>query len=273
MLLLGFLGETTHSKKNKNIITGKKTMVDFKKHMKKEKGKVSKPKKETSNVSAMEQEVNADLPETRIQDVYKNDKSIQLTLENATVIKGNLNKPYHSKEYDSYSSSITIEISEDLKKALYDLLASHFKNQKGLQMALENFLTKKVSQLDNGVQAIYASVKWVKANGKLTLSKALPVSGISGKFPFSFIGDIRIGIVYSIQHTFSIYLNGVIVHEVLKQESDFVGFSADSEFNPSVEVSEEAEQEIENAFESEKAVNSQNGNGKTSWKDKIWGKK
>ena len=170
-------------------------------------------------------------------------------LENCEVVKSNLNKPFHSEQYDSYSSSVGILLNDDLKEQILKLLKDSFAKEKGLEMALENFLEKKISVSEEGREIFYASVKWVNQNGTLKLSRPLPVDGLveGQNFPYSFTGKLQLGFSFSLQFTFSCYLNGVVVEDVISQESNFTGFTARSSFNPSVQAAEEKtiEEEIE----------------------------
>ena len=112
-------------------------------------------------------------------------------------------------------------------------------------------MTKKIRTLDDGTRVIYASVKWDNVNGKLVYKKALKISGLERgeKIPFSFVGDLAVGFSFSVQNTFAIYFNGFILKEVLKQESDFKGFDADTEYSPSVEVEAESQANIQDEIE------------------------
>lgn len=195
----------------------------------------------------------------KINNIYKG-KSLSFLLENVEVVKSNLNNPFHSKEYDSYSSSIAILLTEKLKKEIYDLLATSYKSEKNVAIALENFLTEKVKVLEDGKEIFYASMKWIKKGNTVVPSKPLPVEGVEEgeNFPYSFTGKIQVGFSFSDKFTFPCYLNGVIVEKVLIQESTFAGFTAKSSFNPTVEIKEEEtgetiQDEIEAVKREEKA--------------------
>lgn len=178
-------------------------------------------------------------PKAKIQNLYKGKSSLSFTLENAEILTNNLNKPYHSQEYDSYSSSVGILLTEDLKKEIYEDLALAYKNEKHLALALTDFLEKKVRVLESGKEMFYANVKFQvnPQTGELRPSKPLPVSGLkTEKFPFAFKGDVSLGFAFSQKFTFACYLNGVVIKEVVKQESDFSGLQTDSFFNPSIQV-------------------------------------
>ena len=188
-------------------------------------------------------------------------KALSFLIENVEVLKNNMNNPYKlaantfpGQTEESFSSSVAILLNEKLKKEILENLAFHFKNEKGLSMALDHFVEKKISTLEDGKEVIYASVKWVKNGSGLSLSKPLPVEGVEGKFPFQFSGKIAIGISYSLQHTFAIYLNGVIVENVIKQESEFSGFTASGTYNPTLAapISQSVEEEIREYMEEEK---------------------
>ena len=200
--------------------------------------KTKKPnnqEKEVKNVSSYNPKIN---------NVFKG-KSLSFLLENVEVVKSNLNSPFHSREYDSYSSSVGILLNEKLKKEIYDLLATSFKSEKNLSIALENFLSEKVKVLEDGREIFYASMKWVKAGNTVKPQKPLPSEGIeeTGIFPYSFTGKIQVGFSFSDKYTFPCYLNGVIVEKVIQMENSFSGFSAKGSFSPSVTIQEDNEQE------------------------------
>ena len=207
-----------------------------------------KTKNQKTNQPTQEKEVKAEKSVSsynpKINNVFKG-KSLSFLLENVEVVKSNLNSPFHSKEYDSYSSSVGILLNEKLKKEIYDLLATSFKSEKNLSIALENFLSEKVKVLEDGREIFYASMKWVKAGNTVKPQKPLPSEGIeeTGIFPYSFTGKIQVGFSFSDKFTFPCYLNGVIVEKVLQMENSFSGFSAKGSFSPSVTIQEEGEQE------------------------------
>lgn len=222
--------------------------------------KTTKQNKTTKTVEKeVKKEVNGSLT-PRINNKHKGN-GLHFLIENATVVKNNLNNPYYSKEYDSYSSSVAILLEGNLKKEISELLAESFQKEKGLSMALENFVSKKISTLEDGREVFYASVKWVKNGTSLRLSKPLPIEGVNEgeKFPYSFVGKIQVGFAYSPQHTFACYLNGVIVEEILHQENEFSGFQARGSFNPTLEAREEEKEEIETEESEEVESHTKNG--------------
>lgn len=222
-----------------------------------------KTKNQKTNQPTQEKEVkNVSSYNPKINNVFKG-KSLSFLLENVEVVKSNLNSPFHSREYDSYSSSVGILLNEKLKKEIYDLLATSFKSEKNLSIALENFLSEKVKVLEDGREIFYASMKWVKVGNTVKPQKPLPSEGIeeTGIFPYSFTGKIQVGFSFSDKFTFPCYLNGVIVEKVLQMENSFSGFSAKGSFSPSVTIQEEGEQEtIEDEV---KAYKEENQKGET----------
>ena len=180
----------------------------------------------------------------RINNIFKG-KSLSFLLENVEVVKSNLNKPFHSREYNSYSSSVGILLNGKLKKEIYDLLATSYKSEKNVGIALENFLSEKVKTLEDGREIFYASIKWIKTAKGLTYAKDLPREGLEDNepFPYSFTGKLQIGFSFSDKFTFPCYLNGVVVEKVLIQESSFSGFTASGSYKPTVQIDEQEETE------------------------------
>ena len=201
--------------------------------------------------------------DVRINNVFKG-AGLHFTLENCEVVKNNLSKPYHNAEFDSYSSSVGILLTDEIKKEIYDLLANSFSKEEGLSLALKNFLEKKVTVLEDGQEIFYASVKWKNNAGKLTLAKPLPIHYSDGveesqTFPYHFKGTIQVGFSYSQKHTFAVYLNAVLVQEVISYESaGFSGLKTDKFYNPTLEA------EIKEARdESEPEEKAETKNGKS----------
>ena len=216
-----------------------------------------KTKNQKTNQPNQEKEVkNVSSYNPRINNVFKG-KSLSFLLENVEVVKSNLNSPFHSKEYNSYSSSVGILLNEKLKKEIYDLLATSFKSEKNLSIALENFLSEKVKVLEDGREIFYASMKWVKVGNTVKPQKPLPSEGIeeTGIFPYSFTGKIQVGFSFSDKFTFPCYLNGVIVEKVIQMENSFSGFSAKGSFSPSVTIQDDEQESVEQEVEKFKEEN------------------
>ena len=225
---------------------------------------MAKKPKNQKTVEATKKEVSK--IDTTLNDVYKGagykGAGLHVTFQDAVIVSNNMSKPYHSLEYNSYSSSVAIQINDAIKEELYKHLASAFKGSVGLELALQNFLEKKIKTLEDGTEVLYASVQWQEVDGTLKLKKALPIEGLeSGKlFPFSFIGHVRVGFVFSIQKTFSCYLNQVAIEEVLKQESEYSGLKTSSEYNPTLSVSQSSSsipESVEEPQQQPKAENSE----------------
>lgn len=245
----------------------------------------TKQKEASKRSERKEKSANSDLPASKkvnserkgykINDIFKG-KTLRFVIENAEIVKNNMRKPFHSVEYDSYSSSIGILLTDEMKKEIYEMLALSYAKESGLTIALKHFLEKKISVTPEGQEIFYARVNWKKANGRLMQVKPLDVSGLDegGAFPYSFFGNIQVGISYSGQHTFAIYLNAVQITEVIAQDGNFGGLATDSHYNPSVDLPEEEEtnndlpetQDEKQEMESKKAEN-----GKSKFK--FWGKK
>ena len=193
----------------------------------------------------------------KINNIVKGN-GLHMTLENVTVLKNNMNKPFKNTAYEnSISSGVAIKLTPEMKKEIFDLLEKNFRGIKGLDLALSDFTDNKIKS-ENGNEFIYASVQWQEVNGQLRLKKSLPVSPKMEKFPYSFTGSIQIGFSFSQKFTFPCYLNGVVISEVLEQEPEFNGLETESEYNPVLEFNqvskakEEVREEIEKAQEEEK---------------------
>lgn len=241
--------------------------------------KKSSQSKQSEQVVKEEKKVVANGYNPKINNVYRSEKGLQILLENVEIVYSNLNKPYHSKEYDSYSSSVRILLNDKLKKELLNLFEVHFKNEKHLPVAMDDWITKKVdlTKEETPRETFYANWHWKKNGNVLRPAKALDVTGIreGEKFPFSFFGDVQLGFVFSGKFTFSCYLNGVVVKKVISQESSFTGFKAEGTFSPTVEIDEQEESEtVEEEVRKFKAENPK-GEGESfvgKVKRNLWGK-